>query len=120
MRFENRLTIVWELCVTDFLIPPLTLQPIVENAVRHGITEKKDGGTLTIRSEETDGEIRITVTDDGVGFDPAAARTDERPHIGIQNVTSRLQSQCGGTLTIESGRGRGTTAAIILPKTGVR
>ena len=70
MRFEDRLIIVWELDVTDFLLPPLTLQPIVENAVRHGITEKKDGGTLTIRSEETDRGVLITVTDDGVGFDP--------------------------------------------------
>ena len=76
MRFEDRLIIVWELDVTDFLLPPLTLQPIVENAVRHGITEKKDGGTLTIRSEETDRGVLITVTDDGVGFDPDAPQTD--------------------------------------------
>ena len=116
MRFEDRLIIVWELDVTDFLLPPLTLQPIVENAVRHGITEKKDGGTLTIRSEETDRGVLITVTDDGVGFDPDAPQTDGRSHVGIQNVKSRLQSQCGGTLTIESQCGIGTKAAIILPE----
>lgn len=116
MRFEDRLTILWELHVTDFLLPALTLQPIVENAVRHGITEKKGGGTLTVRSEETDDSIIITVTDDGVGFDINAGQTDDRPHIGIRNVESRLRMQCGGKLLIESKCGIGTTAQIILPE----
>lgn len=119
MRFEDRLTIIWELHVTDFQLPALTLQPIVENAVRHGITEKKDGGTLTIRSEERSGSILITVTDNGVGFDTNAVQMDDRPHIGISNVKSRLRTQRGGSLLIESKCGIGTTATIILPEMGV-
>lgn len=115
MRFEDRLNIKWELHVTDFMLPAITLQPIVENAVRHGITEKMGCGTLTIRSEKTGESIRITVTDDGVGFDTNAVRTNGRSHIGIRNVESRLRTQCGGKLLLESTCGTGTTATIILP-----
>lgn len=115
MRFEDKLHIVWELYDTDFLLPPLTLQPIVENAVRHGITEKEGGGTLTIRSERTARNIIITVIDDGVGFDPDKPKDDGRTHVGIESVRTRLRAQCGGVLTIESKRGKGTTVKIVLP-----
>lgn len=115
MRFEDKLRIMWDLQFTDFLLPSLTLQPIVENAVRHGITEKKDGGTLIIRSEETDDTVTVFVTDDGVGFDVTEAKDDGRTHIGISNVKNRLAAQCGGWLLVESKRGTGTTVKIILP-----
>ena len=64
MRFEERLNIEWDITFSDFLLPPLTLQPIVENAVRYGITEREDGGTLRIHSSRTSEWVRITVTDD--------------------------------------------------------
>ena len=116
LRFEEKLSIVWELRFTDFVLPSLTLQPLVENAVRHGITEKKGGGTLTIRSEKTSDGVLITITDDGVGFDVNKAKADGNTHIGIDNVRSRLRVQCGGALLIESERGIGTTVKIILPQ----
>ena len=120
IRFEEKLQIVWELHCTGFLLPSLTIQPIVENAVRHGITEKKDGGTLTIRSEDLGDEIVITITDDGVGFDMDEVHEDGFTHIGIDNVRKRLAVQCAGTLTIDSRRGAGTTARITLPEKGVK
>lgn len=116
MRFEERIQIHWELEYTDFFLPPLTLQPIVENAVRHGITKKEHGGTITIKSEVLPDEIHIKVTDDGVGFDPDANSDTSRPHIGIENVRRRLENQCGGRIYIDSSYGSLTEVLIILPR----
>lgn len=115
MRFEERLKIEWKIEYTDFFLPPLTLQPIVENAVRYGITQKEDGGTLIIESKLEDSSIIITISDNGVGFDINETKTNKRSHIGISNVSRRIESQCGGTLSISSEIGIGTNAKIILP-----
>lgn len=121
MRFRSKLNIEWQLGYEDFLLPPLTVQPLIENAVRHGINKKKGGGTLTIKTEKTAGTVIIWVIDDGVGFDPAQLKGDGCSHIGIENTRKRLQTMCGGSLLMESKKGAGTTAKIILPgkeKTG--
>lgn len=115
MRFEERITARWEISFTDFLLPSLTLQPIVENAIRHGITKKEEGGTLTIKNEKTADSVLITITDDGAGFDTAAPLDESRPHIGLENVRRRLEIQCGGSLSIRSVPGKGTTVIISLP-----
>lgn len=100
-----------------FLLPPLTLQPIVENAVRHGIRETRDGkGTVTIATREYDDRIEVVVTDDGKGFDTQKDPDTGKPHIGIENVRYRLRDMCGGTLTIKSEIGQGTVAVISVPK----
>lgn len=116
MRFDEKLNIEWQLEYRDFLLPPLTVQPLIENAIRHGINKKERSGTLIIRSEQTAEGVVVTVQDDGVGFDPAALPKDERSHIGIENTRSRLKALCDGMLVIESVRGAGTTAKIILPQ----
>jgi len=116
MRFSDRINIVHDITVHNFKLPALTLQPIVENAVRHGITKKVNGGTVTIKTEETGDSFIITVTDDGIGFDPAAPIDDDESHVGIENVRSRLNMMCGGTLDIQSLSGTGTTAVITIPK----
>lgn len=115
-RFGNRLHVVYEIQARNFTIPVLTLQPLVENAVRHGVTKREEGGTVTIRTEETETHIVVIVTDDGVGFDPSSPKQDGRQHIGIENVQSRLAAMCGGTLTIQSKPGAGTTAILTMPK----
>ena len=76
MRFGSRLNVIYDAPVTDFLIPPLTLQPIVENAVRHGIVKREEGGTLTISTAGTSEACTVTVTDDGIGFDPLKPMQD--------------------------------------------
>ena len=116
MRFKNRVNLVLELHFTDFLLPPMTLQPLVENAVRYGITKQDSGGTVTIRSEQRDGQVQITITDNGVGFDVSAPLEDGRTHTGIENVRSRLALQCGGTLEITSETGAGCEVRITLPR----
>ena len=118
LRFGERVKAVYDLPVTDFSVPTLTLQPIVENAVRHGITKRREGGTVRITTEETEGGWRITVEDDGVGFDPQVKREDGCGHAGIENVRMRLENQCGGGLDVESVPGRGTTVKIDIPREG--
>lgn len=120
LRFEDALQVVYDITCTDFRMPTLTLQPIVENAVRHGARgAEKDTGTVTIATREYPDRYEITVTDDGPGFHPdhPVPKEDGRAHIGILNVRERLKDVCGGELHIESELGKGTKAVIILPKT---
>lgn len=115
-RFQERLRVVYEIHPWEFLLPPLTLQPIVENAVRHGVLKKSEGGTVTIRTEEEEDKYCIIVQDDGVGFELETSAEGEHDHIGIANVRERLSIMCGGTLAIESKPGVGTTATITIYK----
>lgn len=116
MRFNSRVQLVLELEVHNFLLPPLTLQPLVENAVRYGITKKNDGGTVTVKSQKQNGNIMILIIDDGVGFDVNSTKKEGRSHTGINNVRSRLHIQCGGSLEITSNTGVGTKVCITLPE----
>jgi hypothetical protein len=116
LRFPDELRIVYDLEAKDFLIPPLTLEPLAENAVRHGIREKTSGeGTVTISTREYPDRWEIQVADDGPGFDPNAA-VDEKKHIGLHNVRERLR-YAGATLRLESPPEGGTRATILIPRT---
>ena len=118
MRFAEDLKIQYQIEATDFFVPALSVQPLVENAVKHGICAQEEGGTLIVSSREYEDCFEVTVSDDGVGFDTSKNLSDERAHIGIHNVRQRLHMMCGGTLTIESRPGEGTIATIRLPKEG--
>lgn len=116
-RFGERLRVVYQIGPTGFLIPSLTLQPLVENAVRHGATRSGHGGTVTIRTEDGGDFWLVGVSDDGPGFDPTRPPpADGRSHVGIENVRHRLASMSRGTLTIQSAPGTGAVAVIALPK----
>ena len=116
-RFEDRVNAVYEIEARNFEVPTLTVQPLVENAVRHGICKRPKGGTVTIRSYETDSAYVIEIADDGVGFDTESITTEGETHVGIENVRARL-AYFGDTLEIKSEIGVGTTAAITVPKKG--
>src|SRR5574344_365831 len=118
MRYGSRLTIVYNFQSTDFSLPPLTLQPIVENAVRYGAAKREKGGLVTISSEKKEIFFVVTVTDNGPGFDPELPKPDGRTHVGIHNVGERIKKQCGGTLVITSTPGKGTIAVIKIPAKG--
>ena len=119
-RFGDRISIVYDIKARDFLIPVLTLQPVAENAVKHGVTKREEGGTVWIATHETETDAVITVKDDGVGFDTSVPKRDERGqercHVGIENVRSRLVLMCGGSLSMQSEPGAGATAVITIPK----
>ena len=114
-RFEDALQVEYHISCTDFFLPPLTLEPLVENAVRHGVRMKPDGrGTVKIFVEQKPDCYEITVQDDGPGFDATVPPADGKPHIGIHNVRTRLEDH-GGSLTIHSELGTGTAATIRVP-----
>lgn len=117
MRFEDALQVRYDITCTSFRIPALTLEPLVENAVRHGVRRNRGGrGTVTISSREARDHYEVIIADDGPGFDPARNPDDGKPHVGIVNVRERLAQVCGGRLDIQSKPGLGTTATIILPR----
>ncbi len=117
LRFKDKLNVVYTITDTDFRIPPLTLQMLVENAIKHGITQKEGGGTVTIVTMEDHDSHRITVTDDGVGFDTETPYLDDsRSHVGIVNISERLKELLDGKLEISSEINRGTVAVVTIPK----
>ena len=99
----------------EFLIPPLILQPIVENAIKHGLMKLPKGGTIRVVSYETETHYCISVEDDGVGFDTGELLND-RNHVGIRNIRDRLSVMVNGTLDIQSTKGVGTKVTINIPK----
>ena len=114
MRFGDELNIVWDIREKDFFLPSLTIQPLVENAVKHGIGEKENGGTLHISTYKDGHSIVVEIADDGIGFDmKQSARQDEKKsHVGINNVRMRLRQLPGSSLAIQSSPGTGTRATI--------
>ena len=120
IRFEDSLEIEYDIKCVDFSLPVLTVQPIVENAVKHGTSKKRGGGKVTISTDENKESHIIKVFDTGCGFDPSKPKDDGKRHVGIENVRQRLFNMCGGSLSIESEVGKGTLATIIIPKGGKR
>ena len=117
LRFGDALQVEYDLKCTDFKIPTLTLQPLVENAIRYGVRKNRDGrGTVRIRTMEYSRYYKIHVIDNGPGFDAENMLDDGKSHLGIRNVRDRLNRISGGELIIDSRLGKGTDAVIILPK----
>ena len=114
VRFGSKLRFVTSIAADDFLFPPLILQPLVENAIKHGITAQPHGGTVTLQTLWQDGNIIIRVSDDGVGFDPRQS-SDPRS-VALQNIRFRLKTMVNGKLEIHSTPGQGTTCTITIPE----
>ena len=116
MRFEDRVRVYFDIRVDNFEIPSLTLQPLVENAVKHGVCKKAEGGTIVIRTTESEKEYLVEVIDDGVGFDPDVPPSDGRVHVGVTNVKNRLKNMVNGRLDVSSTINKGTRMSIHIPK----
>ncbi len=114
VRFPD-MTFTFEMNSEDFHIPALTVQPIVENAIKHGLMKLSKGGTIRVVSYETETDYCISVVDDGVGFDTSVL-IDERKHMGLRNIRERLKVMVNGKLEIESTVGVGTKVLVTIPK----
>ncbi len=116
---RDKLNVVKELepASLDHLVPSMILQPLVENAIKHGFALKLDGGSIYIRSRNTGHRVVIEVEDDGVGMPPTGSSASSGTGIGMLNVTERLQVVYGDAaeITIESQPGRGTLVRLVLP-----
>ena len=109
--------VTYDLQDEDFLLPALTVQPMVENAIRHGVRGREEG--LVTVSARREGSCHvIEIRDNGVGFDPNAQHRPGETHIGIENVRSRVEQLCGGTMRVESEIGIGTTVTLRIPEQG--
>jgi two-component system LytT family sensor kinase len=130
-RFGPRLSVTLQVApeVLPVVVPYLVLQPLVENAVRHGIEAKRGPGRVSLVAEDAGSEALITVEDDGVGMDPELLRRllageDTGDSVGLANVDERLRTVYGPEygLVIETGPHSGTKASVRVPKfrAGVR
>lgn len=111
-QYEEMLVVELDTAFTQFHLPPLTLQPIAENAVKHGLDLDADPLHVSIRTRHTESGAEITVEDSGSGFDPSDEST---PHTTLENIRERLQLMCGGSMRIEPRDGGGTTVTITIP-----
>lgn len=117
IRFGEDLDIIFDITDVDFMLPVLTVQPLVENAVKHGINRSESGcGTVCISTEETEDFHKVIIRDDGGGFDVESLKDLDGSHIGISNVRKRLYDECGGMLIIKSAPAEGTECTILIPK----
>ena len=109
---DENLLVDYDMPHTCFRIPPLTLQPVVENSIRHGMNPDADPLRISIRTRKTDSGSEVIVSDNGPGFEPAA---DGGPHIALMNIRQRLEMMCGGKMTILPREGGGTVVKLTIP-----
>lgn len=116
MRFSNRVNVHYVINVRDFYVPPLSIQPIVENAIKHGILKKLEGGTVRITTTERNDAYVVEIVDDGVGFDVSNAKADGNDHFGINNIRYRLKTMCNAKFEITSEIDKGSRAVMTFYK----
>ncbi len=112
-RFEEQLFVEFDTPHTAFRLPPLTLQPIVENAVKHGLDPDLDPLCISILTRETKNGVELTVIDTGPGFGDI---DNDEPHIALKNIRERLEMMCGGTLSLTRREQGGTAVTVFIPQ----
>ena len=111
-QYEDSLFVDYDVPHKLFRVPPLTLQPIVENAIKHGRDPYAGPFRISIRTRKTASASEIVVADNGKGFDHA---DDSEPHTALKNIQERLEIMCRGSLMITSNDGGGTVVTVIIP-----
>ena len=112
MRFNDRLNVIYDIKVTDFNVPPLSVQPLVENAIKHGILKKIEGGTVILKSYEIEDAYVVEVIDDGIGFNMNEVDFNGNQHIGLNNVRHRISTMTNGDIEFESEVNKGTKVVV--------
>ena len=111
-QHEDDLFMEFDTPHTRFRVPPLTLQPLVENAVKHGLDPDGDPLHIYVKTRLTNSGSEIIVENDGAEFNPA---DDNEPHIALANIRQRLEMMCGGSMTITPRDGGGTVVRVTIP-----
>jgi len=119
-RFGEKIVYEQQIAATEnFPMPIFVLQPLVENAIRHGISKKESGGLVSLRVTETDDKLYVEVKDNGVGINKEKLLfllEGKEGHVGLLNINSRLKSLYGSGLDIQSNPGQGTVVSFEIPK----
>ena len=113
VQFEDNLFVEYDTPHKNFRLPPLTLQPIVENAVKHGMDPENAPLRIKIKTRETNSGNEIIVEDNGSGF--SSDDYDYKPHTALANIRQRLEIMCGGKIIINPRKGGGTVVTVIIP-----
>ena len=113
-QHEDMLYVDYDTLHTDFSVPSLTLQPLVENAVKHSLDPNGDPLHIYVRTQQTDKASAIIVENNGLDYQPS---NDNEPHIALSNIRQRLRMMCKGELTIATREGGGTIVKVIIPNT---
>jgi len=117
LRLGDRLRLDAQLddAALECLVPPFVIQPLVENAVRHGIAGRPEGGTLRVRAAARDDRLTLEVSDDGPGADPA--EVEAAPGLGLRSLRRRLAAAYRGSerLAVDTAVGRGFRVTVTLP-----
>lgn len=117
MRFGEDLNYEEDIQCEDFRVPVLSVQPLVENAIKHGMSSSEEGIlNVTLISWEEEDAYKVEISDNGGGFDPDKLPTDSRVHVGLINVRERLRHMCNAELQVESEIGNGSRFTIVIPK----
>ena len=111
-QFEDMLLVEYDTPVTNFRLPPLTLQPLVENSVKHGMNPYSGPLHVSVRTRRPEAGIEVIVEDNGPGFDPD---DESKPHTTLANIRQRMEMMCGGSLAIRPRDGGGTVATVTIP-----
>ena len=111
-QHEDRLFVEFDTPHAQFRLPPLTLQPLVENAVKHGMNPDGDPLHISVKTRRIKGSSEIIVENDGARYDPA---DDNEPHIALNNIRQRLETMCKGKLEITPHKEGGTTVKVTIP-----
>ena len=112
-QYDDMLVVDWDTPFTHFRLPPLTLQPIVENAVKHGMDPDSDPLHISIRTRHTDSGAEITVEDNGPGLNPG---DESKPLVALKIIQQRLEMMCRGEMTIAPRQEGGTVVKVTIPE----
>ncbi|MBQ9060385.1 MAG: histidine kinase [Firmicutes bacterium] len=112
LRFGDRIDLRYEIGKEDFMLPPMSVQFLVENAIKHGRDREHPSIQICIRTSGEPGWTSLCVSDNGRGFDPKKNKADGQAHLGLATVGERLRLLCDGTLTIDSRLGEGTSVTL--------
>ena len=116
-RFKDRLFVEYDIQCTEFNIPPLSIEPLVENAVKHGVCKRIKGGTVKISSIEYEDRYEVIVEDNGVGFDVNILESEAKANsVGLKYIIIRLKELADADFEIVSKKGKGTKATVTIKK----